>query len=71
MYLYVSHLSDKPFITNEQMEWEYLYCEQCGDTDSFIGEYDTVGEIVKILLDMGYDIGLIEDIISEGGDLYV
>lgn len=36
MYLYQSHLGGL-YATDEPLEWENLYCEECGDSDSEIG----------------------------------
>ena len=48
MYLYESHMGGL-YSTQEEQEFEDLYCEQCGDSDWFIGEYETLGEYWNLI----------------------
>jgi hypothetical protein len=41
MYLYESHMGGL-YSTQEEQDYNDLYCEQCGDSDNFIGEYKTL-----------------------------
>ena len=50
MYLYENHMGGL-YSTQEEQEFEDLYCEQCGDSDWFIGEYETLGEYWNLIKD--------------------
>lgn len=39
MYIYASHMGGL-FTADEPLEWEVLYCETCGDSDTEIGRFD-------------------------------
>lgn len=43
MYIYESHMGGL-YATEEQQDYEGLYCEQCGDSDWEIGRADTMDE---------------------------
>lgn len=42
-YLYASHLGGV-YDTDDELDWECLYCEECGDSDEFLGTYTTEKE---------------------------
>lgn len=48
MYLYESHLGGV-FATTESIDWGYLYCDSCGDSDQFIGYFETEEELKELL----------------------
>ena len=48
MYLYESHMGGL-YSTQEEQEFEDLYCEQCGDSDWFIGEHETLEEYWNLI----------------------
>ena len=48
MYLYESHMGGL-YSTQEEQEFEDLNCEQCGDSDWFIGEYETLKEYWNLI----------------------
>ena len=50
MYLYENHMGGL-YSTQEEQEFEDLYCEQCGDSDWFIGEYETLEEYWNLIKD--------------------
>lgn len=53
-YLYESHLGS--FYTSEELyDEKKLYCSVCGDSDVFLGEFKTLGDIYRIL-DFTYGI---------------
>jgi len=56
VFLYESHLGGY-FASEEELEWEGLYCETCGDSDYLVGEYETKEEREKLLMDelWGYE----------------
>lgn len=43
MYIYESHMGGL-YTSDEPLDYEYLYCEECGDSDSLIGYADTKEE---------------------------
>lgn len=48
MYIYESHMGGL-YANNEELSYEQLYCEQCGDSDSLIGEADSAEEAWALL----------------------
>lgn len=48
-YLYEGHLGSL-YMTDEQLDMEELYCEECGDYDWELGEYETLQGLWDILL---------------------
>lgn len=42
-YLYASHLGGV-YDMDDELDWECLYCEECGDSDEFLGTYTTEKE---------------------------
>ena len=50
MYLYESHMGGL-YSTQEEQDYNNLYCEQCGDSDNFIGEYKTLKEYWNLIKD--------------------
>ena len=74
MYLYESHMgglytSDKP------LDYEDLYCEQCGDSDQLIGYAETREDVWNLLKDDtdidgfgGWDYDYVQEFINENWD---
>ena len=62
MYIYESHLGGL-YTSDEYLDYDDLYCEQCGDSDWLIGYAATKEEAWKLLKD---DI----DINGSGGYSY-
>lgn len=50
MYIYEGHMGDL-YVTNEALDYEDLYCEQCGDSDWLIGYAETRDEAWNLLKD--------------------
>lgn len=48
MYLYESHLGGI-YATDDEMDYDDLYCEECGDSDWPIGEAETAQEAYDLL----------------------
>lgn len=48
MYIYQSHMGGL-YTSDEMLDDEMLYCEECGDSDSFIGYAETREEARKLL----------------------
>lgn len=49
-YLYEGHLGDT-YITDEQLDYDSLYCEQCGDSDWLIGTFETIKDFWELIKD--------------------
>ena len=43
MYIYESHLGGI-YVVKEKLDYNFLYCEQCGDSDWYIGKANTLEE---------------------------
>lgn len=50
MYIYESHLGGV-YTSDEMLDYEYLHCEQCGDSDWLLGEAETREEAYNLLKD--------------------
>ena len=50
MYIYESHLGGL-YTSDEYLDYDDLYCEQCGDSDWLIGYADTRKEAWNLLTD--------------------
>lgn len=50
MYIYESHMGGL-YTSNDDLEYEDLYCETCGDSDNFIGFAETREEAWEVLKD--------------------
>ena len=50
MYIYESHLGGL-YTSDEYLDYDDLYCEQCGDSDWLIGYADTRKEAWDLLTD--------------------
>lgn len=70
MYIYESHMGGF-FTKDEILSYEEEYCEQCGDSDNFIGYADsrkTAWKLLKPMTDIndsgGYDRNYVDDFIN-------
>lgn len=50
MYIYESHLGGF-YVTKDEIEPEWLHCDQCGDSDWPIGCAETKEEAFKLITD--------------------
>ena len=39
------------YVSDEDLEYDFLYCETCGDSDRWMGEFETEGELKGLLLE--------------------
>ena len=62
MYIYESHMGG---LYVSEFELDDLYCEQCGDSDTYIGEAYTLEEASKLLKDNDYCEMYVPDYIDE------
>ena len=53
MYIYESHMGGV-FATDEVLDFDQCYCEECGDSDYLIGQANTVDEAWTLLKDNTY-----------------
>lgn len=49
MEVYESHMGGIYF-DKEILDYDYLYCEQCGDSDTHLGHADTWEEVLSMLM---------------------
>lgn len=47
MYFYESHLSGVIYTTDYEKDYDELYCEECGDSDWYIGEFDSWEDFIS------------------------
>lgn len=47
-YIYESHLGGL-YESDEQLEYEELYCEECGDSDWELGYYEDLSDLWSLL----------------------
>lgn len=64
MYIYESHLGGIYF-SEEELDDEFLYCDQCGDDDWEIGEADTYEEAKSLIIEHYKSYGYEDDEIDE------
>ena len=67
MYLYEGHLGSL-YTSDCELDYEDLYCEQCGGSDICVGYADTreeAWELLKSLTNNGYDYKFVWDFIYE------
>lgn len=50
MYLYEGHTTGRIYASEEYLDYDCLYCEQCGDSDDFIGAFETKKGLKNLLL---------------------
>ena len=47
-YLYDSHMGGL-YTSDEKLNYDYLYCEQCGDSDTLIGSFSTIQDFWNLI----------------------
>ena len=70
MYIYQSHMGGL-YTSDYELDWDDLYCEECGDSDTLIGFANTRKEAWEILKDDtdingsgGWDYNYIQDFLK-------
>lgn len=63
-YLYEGHMGCY-YWTQEEREYEDLYCETCGDCDFFLGTFETVEELKELIRDGHFAEEYVEEILQE------
>ena len=71
MYIYENHMGGL-YVSEEPLENEDLYCEQCGDSDFLIGYADTKEEAWNLLREDtniddsgGWDYSYVQEFIND------
>ena len=49
MYFYRGHLYSNIYTEDYELDYDDLYCEQCGDSDDYLGEYDSWADYIRSL----------------------
>ena len=49
-YLYENHMGGL-YTSDKKLDYNYLYCEQCGDSDRLLGTFTTIGEFWDLIRD--------------------
>lgn len=72
MYIYFGHLTGNLYTSDEYLDFDDLYCEECGDSDSFVGYARTAKDAWNLLKDEcdidgsgGYDTNYVKNFIKE------
>lgn len=63
MYIYEGCLGDL-YTSEEPLEYEDLYCEECGDSDRLVGYAETREEAWNLLKDDGWDYYYVQEFIN-------
>lgn len=50
MYLYRDHLEGGIYATKAELSWQELQCEECGDSDTSLGECDDWYSFINIVV---------------------
>ena len=50
MYIYEGHMGGF-YSSEEELDYDELYCESCGDSDTPLGWFDTKDELREVLYD--------------------
>ena len=74
-YLYENHMGGI-YTSDEKLDYDYLYCEQCGDSDWLYGSFETFKEFWKLFKDEcdingsgGYSLNYVYPIIVKSFNL--
>ena len=47
IYFYENHLGGNIYTTDYEQDYDDLYCEECGDSDTFLGAYESWEDFIK------------------------
>lgn len=64
MHVYESHLGGLYFST-EALDWDDLYCDECGDCDRHLGYVNNWGQLVRLLQELDMDNYITDDLNAE------
>ena len=74
MYIYESHMGGL-YTSDEPLDYEDLYCEECGDSDQLIGYAETKEDTWNLFKDDtdidgfgGWDYDYVQEFINENWD---
>ena len=54
VYVYESHLGGGFYTSSEPLDYDELYCDSCGDSDTYCGYYKEREELKEMLYDWNY-----------------
>lgn len=70
MYIYQSHMGGL-FVSDDELDYEQTYCEECGDSDFLLGYAETREEAWNLLKDDtningsgGWDYGYVQEFLK-------
>ena len=66
-YIYQDHLGGHFYTSDMEYDFDYLYCDSCGDSDTYVGEAETRKE-AWILLNQYksyYDIKYLREFVKD------
>lgn len=49
MYIYENHLGGNLYTSDYDLDYKDLYCEECGDSDRYVGKANTREEAYNLL----------------------
>ena len=56
MYYYIDHLYGTLYASSCDLDYDDLYCEECGDSDTYLGYFETEEEADEAYREyLGYD----------------
>lgn len=67
MYIYEGHMGGF-YSSEEELDYEYLYCESCGDSDTCLGWFDNKEDLRDMLYDYydcNYDYSEVSSFMSK------
>ena len=70
-YIYAGHMGGL-YTSTYEIDYDQLYCEQCGDSDQLVAEVNTVGDLLSAIYQLktffDYDTNYIAEFIKEDFD---
>jgi hypothetical protein len=71
MYIYQNHLSGELYSSKDIIDYDDLYCETCGDSDSLVAKASCTQDLLEQMADDiagGYDLNYILQFASDTFD---
>lgn len=65
MFVYSSHLGYGVFYSDRRLDYEETYCDECGDSDNFLGEFYTRKQLKRILKNNNFNEEYINNELDE------
>lgn len=64
MHIYESHMGGF-YTSNDEIDYDDLYCDQCGDSDLYLGEAHTLKEVLGLITDDRVSAEYVKEFIDE------